>query len=71
MLTIVAGMGGICFGVFLLNIVEQTVSDAHFQIGFWGAIGSCVILILLGLLAGLAPAFRAMAVKPIDAMRDE
>lgn len=70
-LTIVAGMGGICFGVFLLNIVEQTVSDAHFQIGFWGAIGSCVILILLGLLAGLAPAFRAMAVKPIDAMRDE
>lgn len=70
-LTVLAGMGGICFGVFLLNIVEQTVHDAHFQISFWGAIGACVILTLLGLLAGLAPAFRAMAVKPIDAMRDE
>ncbi|MDD6891713.1 MAG: ABC transporter permease [Bacteroidales bacterium] len=70
-LTILAGLGGISFGVFLLNIVEQTVDDAQFQISFWNAIGACVILTLLGLLAGLAPAFRAMAIKPIDAMRDE
>jgi putative ABC transport system permease protein len=25
----------------------------------------------LGVLAGLAPAFRAMSIKPVDAMRDE
>ena len=29
------------------------------------------LMILLGALAGLAPARRAMAVKPVDAMRDE
>lgn len=70
-LTIIAGMAGISFGVFLLNIVEKATTNAHFQISFWGAIGACLILLVLGILAGLAPAFRAMAVKPIDAMRDE
>ena len=71
LLTIVAGMGGICFGVFLLDVVARTSSTERFQISFWEAIGACAILVALGVLAGLAPAFRAMAVKPIDAMRDE
>lgn len=74
-LTILAGMSGISFAVFLLNIVETAASTptspAHFQISFWGAIGACILLLVLGLLAGLAPAFRAMAVKPIEAIRDE
>lgn len=74
-LTIIAGMSGISFAVFLLNIVEQALSSptsaAHFQISFWGAIGACILLLILGLLAGLAPAFRAMAIKPIEAIRDE
>ena len=29
------------------------------------------LLTLLGVVAGLAPAYRAMAIKPVDAMRDE
>lgn len=74
-LTSLAGMSGITFAVFLLNIVESAVSTptapVHFQISFWQAIGACVLLIILGLLAGLAPAYRAMAVKPIEAIRDE
>ena len=74
-LTIVSGMIGISFAVFLLNLVEKGASTstaiAHFQIDFWGAIGATVLLLLLGLLAGLAPAFRAMRIKPIDAIREE
>ena len=74
-LTIIAGMSGISFAVFLLNVVEEALSSptssAHFQISFWGAIGACILLLILGLLAGLAPAFRAMAIKPIEAIRDE
>lgn len=74
-LTSLAGMSGITFAVFLLNIVESTTSTPtapiHFQISFWQAIGACILLIILGLLAGLAPAYRAMAVKPIEAIRDE
>ena len=74
-LTIIAGMTGIAFAVFLLNIVEVEASKpdapAHFLISFGEAVGACVLLLVLGLLAGLAPAYRAMSIKPIDAIRDE
>lgn len=74
-LTTLAGMAGITFAVFLLNAVETGTSEpglpAHFLISFWQAIGACVLLIVLGLLAGLIPAYRAMAIKPIEAIRDE
>ena len=74
-LTIIAGMAGISFAVFLLNAVEAGTSSpgspTDFQISFWEAVGACMLLLMLGLLAGLAPAYRAMAIKPIDAIRDE
>ena len=74
-LTTLAGMAGISFAVFILQIMEtvnaQSDTPAHFQISFWAAIGACAILLILGMLAGLAPAYRAMAIKPIEAIRDE
>ena len=74
-LTTIAGMAGISFAVFVLQMMEmgtaQSDNPAHFQISFWMAIGACVILLVLGMLAGLAPAYRAMAIKPIEAIRDE
>ena len=30
-----------------------------------------VVVAIIGVLAGLAPAYRAMAIKPIEAIRDE
>lgn len=70
-LTLAAGSAGIVFAVFLLNIFEKVSTDATFQISFNTAILAAALLALLGALAGLAPALRAMAVKPVDAMRDE
>ena len=70
-LTLAAGSAGIVFAVFLLNIVEKVSTDATFQISFNTAVLAAALLALLGALAGLAPALRAMAVKPVDAMRDE
>lgn len=75
-LTTVAGMAGISFAVFVLNVLETAVNppgvvETHYQVGFWMAVGACLLVIALGLLAGLAPAYRAMAVKPIEAIRDE
>ncbi len=74
-LTTIAGMAGITFGVLVLQMVEmgtaQSDTPGHFQISFWMAIGACILLMVLGLLAGLAPAYRAMAIKPIEAIRDE
>lgn len=75
-LTAVAGMSGIIFSVIILEMLELgNTSDgivaAHFQVKFWTAIGAIVLISILGVLAGLAPAARAMSIKPVDAMRDE
>lgn len=71
-LTLAAGSAGIVFAVMLLNIFEKvTDGAAMFQISFHTAVLAAVLLAALGALAGLAPALRAMAVKPVDAMRDE
>ena len=45
--------------------------DIRFQVTFGLAVGTCILLIGLGMLAGLAPAYRAMAIKPIEAIREE
>ena len=52
-------------------IQEATQSDTPFQVSFVIAVGAAVVLTVLGLLAGIAPAMRALAIKPIDAMREE
>lgn len=75
-LTTVAGMAGISLAVLVLQVLEaaanpQGVVETHYQVSFGMAVGTCVLLIALGVLAGLAPAYRAMAIKPIEAIRDE
>ena len=76
LLTLVAGMSGIIFGVAILQMLEMAnttdgILTAHFQVDFWTAISSAILICILGGLAGLAPAWRAMSIKPVDAMRDE
>lgn len=75
-LTAVAGMSGILLGVLILEMLDignttDGIQTAHFQVHFWTAIGAVALLSVLGVLAGLAPAARAMSIKPVDAMRDE
>jgi putative ABC transport system permease protein len=75
-LTILAGIGGIVLGVGLLSAVGIALSqgDQFFkdpQISFTMAVGSLIILIVVGLLAGLVPAQRAMMIKPVEAIAEE
>ena len=75
-LTLVAGMSGILLGVMILQMLEMYntedgIIQTHFQVGFWTAIFCALVVSSLGVLAGLAPAARAMSIKPVDAMRDE
>lgn len=71
-LTLLAGSLGIVFSVFMLNILEAlNGGDTSFQVSFWTAVAAMAFLAVLGVLAGLAPASRAMNIKPVDAMRDE
>ena len=75
-LTLVAGMSGILFGVLILQMLEtgsmeDGIITTHYQVSFWTAIFAALVVSAMGVLAGLAPAARAMSIKPVDAMRDE
>lgn len=75
-LTAVAGMSGILFAVTILQMLElgtttDGITAARFQVDFHTAISAAALLTILGGMAGLAPAWRAMSIKPVDAMRDE
>jgi putative ABC transport system permease protein len=75
-LTLVAGMAGIVFSVVILAGVELAMTKdgilkAAFQVPFGTAVLAALLLTVLGVLAGLMPALRAMQIKPVDAMRDE
>ena len=75
-LTLAAGMLGIVFSVLILAGVELAMTEdgilkAAFQVPFGTAVLAALLLTVLGVLAGLMPALRAMQIKPVDAMRDE
>ena len=72
----VVGMSGILFAVLVLQMLElgnteDGILTAHFQVDFWTALLAALLISVMGVLAGLAPAARAMSIKPVDAMRDE
>ena len=79
LLTAMAGLLGLSAGVFLLDFInrlflaipsdEIIIKDP--SVNIQTAVIATVILLVCGLLAGLIPAWRAMQIKAIDALRDE
>ena len=78
LITAMAGLMGLTVGVFLLDMVDQLIGDPvgetmllHPAVSIQVALAATSILLLAGLLAGLIPAWRAMQIKAIDAIREE
>lgn len=82
LLTSLAGLLGLSCGVFALDVVNKVMastpasaSDETFfqnpEIHIGTAVAATVVLLISGLLAGLIPAWRAMQIKAIDAIREE
>jgi putative ABC transport system permease protein len=81
LLTAMAGLLGLSLGVFLLDLVSRMIAAQPQQEGLniftnpevhiRTAVAATVILLASGLLAGLIPAWRAMQIKAIDAIREE
>ena len=76
-LTAASGFAGLCLGLWLLQLIRTAIGDdsggsfANPYMPFWTAIASLIILILGGLFAGWLPARRALAIKAIEALREE
>lgn len=75
MLTAVAGLGGITFAAIVLEIAEMLtaneVSTPQFQMNMWQALTIMLTFGVLGTLAGLVPAAKAMRIKPVEALNDK
>ena len=75
MLTAVAGVAGICFAAMALGITQtltaNEISTPQFQMNLYQALVIMVTFAVLGTLAGLIPATKAMKIKPIEALNDK
>jgi putative ABC transport system permease protein len=77
-LTSIAGLLGLCFGVLCLYLADvywlqdaENIFLSEPVISFGTAVTSTVILLICGLVAGSIPASRALRIKAIDAIREE
>jgi putative ABC transport system permease protein len=79
-LTALAGLLGLSAGVFALDAVDRIltlqpptrdVMILHPGVDIGTAIAATIVLLICGMLAGLIPAWRAMQIKAIDAIREE
>jgi putative ABC transport system permease protein len=77
-LTLLAGILGVIFGVWLLEglstILEAQGGGGSFTnpgVNIALVTGALIALVAIGLFAGMIPARKAVAVKPITALRDE
>lgn len=75
MLTALAGTAGICFATAALGITQHItaneLSTPRFQMQPHQALAIMATFIVLGTLAGLIPAVKAMKIKPIEALNDK
>jgi putative ABC transport system permease protein len=77
-LTAIAGLLGLTLGVLTLYLADtywlqkaENMFLADPIISFGTAIGSTIILLICGLIAGAIPTMRALQIKAIDAIREE
>jgi putative ABC transport system permease protein len=73
--TAAAGYIGLILGVLVLESAKKLIPDSDFfknpHVDLSVAVYANILLIFAGLIAGLFPARKAAAVKPIEALRDE
>ncbi len=75
-LTSLAGYAGLLVGVLSLELLNSAIGESgemfsNPTIDFKVALSALLILILSGALAGLIPARKAVAIKPVEALRSE
>ena len=75
-LTTLAGIVGIMAGVGIVRVVGNILEHSdnfmkNPEVSFSAAIACLIIIVIIGILAGLLPALRALKIKPIEALSEE
>lgn len=76
---LVGGLGGIILGVFGSGLIGSMVSSSDGGMRMFGntaitpglLIGALMFSVIIGMIAGVVPAYRASKLKPVDALRYE
>ena len=75
-LTSLAGLAGIMAGVGAVLLTARVLEHADTflkapNVSFGVAVSCLVIIVVIGILAGLLPALRALKIKPVEALSEE
>ena len=73
-LTSIAGYVGIVLGVWVLEFAGPLIEDESFknpEVNFNTIVTALAVLMVSGSLAGFIPAYRALEIKPVEALRTE
>lgn len=73
-LTLLAGYCGLVLGVWTVELVGPLIKDDSFrnpEVNFNMALMALGVLVFSGCLAGFIPAYRALEIKPVEALRTE
>ncbi|MDP6909042.1 MAG: ABC transporter permease [Flavobacteriales bacterium] len=73
-LTSMAGYIGIVLGVWAVDFAGPLIEDESFQnpeVNFQTVLKALAVLIVSGCFAGFIPAYRALEIKPVEALRTE
>ena len=76
-ITILAGLGGIISGGWILILIDKTMGQGEDAVLVNASVTigvvflALIVLVVLGSLIGLIPAFKATSIKPIEALREE
>jgi putative ABC transport system permease protein len=73
-LTSMAGYIGIVLGVWVVEFVGPLIEDESFlnpEVNFQTILTALAVLIVSGCFSGFIPAYRALEIKPVEALRTE
>ena len=75
LVTAIAGFAGLVLGVLVLDVASRLIGQTDFfrnpQVDISTALEATLVLVVAGTLAGLFPARRAAAIRPVEALREE